>query len=67
MITYTRTNGKMPNCGRCKTPMKYWDLRNDESTYRCDKCESVEISEYWARTIRKVFQDAKEKINQNEK
>ncbi len=62
MITYIRNNGKMPNCGRCKTSMKYWDLRNDESTYRCDNCEDIERKEFWDKAIGNMFKEAKEKI-----
>lgn len=59
MITYSRANGKMPNCGRCKTPMVYWDLRDDESTYRCEKCEDIERGEFWSSLFDKIFKKGK--------
>lgn len=49
----------MPNCGRCKRPMAYWDLRNDESTYRCDECHNIEIGEFWLSLFDKIFKKDK--------
>lgn len=57
-MTFIRSGG-FPKCGRCKTIMPYWDFREDESTYRCDECQSIEVSESMLRIVQNHFKNIK--------
>lgn len=64
MITHRRTDNKMPKCGRCGFMLSWWDMRNDERTYRCDHCQKKEIAEAWEKTVKEMFNEIK-RTNEN--